>query len=64
MPANPPTRGELGPNIVHSANGFLESLVPNPRTTTQIRAWSVDTEWYYAHCNLRCQKNKNPKSQD
>ena len=41
MPANPPTRGELGPDIVHSANGFLESLVPNPRTTTQIRAWSV-----------------------
>ena len=55
MPANLPTRGELGLDIVHSANGFLESLVPNPHTAMQIRAWSVDLEWYYAHYNPRCQ---------
>ena len=64
MPANPPTRGELGPDIVHSADGFLESLVPNPRPMTQICARFIDTERYNAHCNLRCQKNKNHKSQD
>ncbi len=64
MPENPPNRGELGPDIVTQLQAFLESLVPNPCTTTQIRVWSVETEWYYVHYNLRCQNKENPNGQD